>query len=354
MQEGSAQTYVFTQRDIDRFLRHVDKQPGENGCWLWTGGQNIGGYGQFSLRGKGISATRFSLLALKNIELCRGYYAMHSCDTPQCVNPNHLSAGTPKQDGRDKVLRKRVLCGKEHHAQLHPETVWRGRRNRLGQLTDLDRTRFLAKIAVQEDGCWRWLAAITREGYGSFSFFGKVLGAHRASHMLFKGPILERLVVRHSCGNRWCVSPEHLSTGTPKQNSEDAKAAGTLGHKKTQAERLKISGELHCNAILKEAQVVKIIEALPYKGDFELAREYKVHYRTISAIREGKTWAYLPRHGYVYKPRVRKKSGELTATQRFEIATAKGIQAAHLAAMYGVHRNYIYAIQSEYRKAIAV
>src|SRR5262245_11761451 len=37
----------------------------------------------------------------------RGYFALHSCDTPRCLEPAHLYEGTKKQNARDRYSRGR-------------------------------------------------------------------------------------------------------------------------------------------------------------------------------------------------------------------------------------------------------
>ena len=37
-----------------------------------------------------------------------GLYVLHECDNPNCVNPNHLKAGTQKQNMMDAVARGRL------------------------------------------------------------------------------------------------------------------------------------------------------------------------------------------------------------------------------------------------------
>lgn len=39
---------------------------------------------------------------------------MHSCDTPACVNPDHLSLGTRKENMQDAKQKKRMRVGELH------------------------------------------------------------------------------------------------------------------------------------------------------------------------------------------------------------------------------------------------
>jgi hypothetical protein len=73
-----------------------------------------------------------------------------------------------------------------------------------------DRDRFMAKVRVDENGCWRWTAGHNRKGYGCFGMKRQNMGAHRAAYMLFVGPIPEGLTIDHLCRVRDCVNPAHL------------------------------------------------------------------------------------------------------------------------------------------------
>jgi hypothetical protein len=92
--------------------------------------------------------------------------------------------------------------------------------------------RFLAKV-VKTAGCWWWDGALAQTGYGYFNM-GPGIGtipAHRASYLLFVGPIPEGLDVDHLCHNRddtcpgdWdcfhrsCVRPDDLDPCTRLEN----------------------------------------------------------------------------------------------------------------------------------------
>ena len=99
--------YELTERDKKRFWSKVKKT---DTCWLWTGSVDIGGYGQFMVqrekRSRHFKASRASYLMAKGS--CSGLKVLHKCDTPACVNPEHLVLGTQTDNLRAAALRKRV------------------------------------------------------------------------------------------------------------------------------------------------------------------------------------------------------------------------------------------------------
>lgn len=106
-----------------------------SGCWEWAGTIQHG-YGKLMLAGRNIRAHRLAYETWIG-PIPEGYLVMHSCDNPPCINPAHLSLGTPLDNMRDKVVKGRhrfavgVNCGS---SRLTPETVvaMRIRRSRDG------------------------------------------------------------------------------------------------------------------------------------------------------------------------------------------------------------------------------
>lgn len=93
-----------------------------SGCWLWMKGLDKDGYGQASRQNKNIRAHRLSWL-LNRGELKQGFVIMHSCDTPACCNPAHLSQALQIENNNDKMRKKRhrVASGDDHYLKRNPE-----------------------------------------------------------------------------------------------------------------------------------------------------------------------------------------------------------------------------------------
>lgn len=107
--------------DIERFSEKYIFCP-KTGCWLWQGGKQRG-YGKFTVRSKSIKAHRFSYQYYRG-DIPPGMFVCHTCDTPACVNPDHLFIGTAKDNARDKEKKGRgnQVRGRDHYcAKLTPE-----------------------------------------------------------------------------------------------------------------------------------------------------------------------------------------------------------------------------------------
>lgn len=83
----------------------------ENGCWIWKGAKNSGGYGQMVIDGSKVYAHRVSFVENKG-KIIGDNVVMHSCDCPSCVNPDHLSQGTQGDNIRDAARKGHVAGGK--------------------------------------------------------------------------------------------------------------------------------------------------------------------------------------------------------------------------------------------------
>lgn len=100
----------------ERFNRLVAKD-GHNGCWRWLG-QKVSGphhYGLIWRDGRKVRAHRVSF-ELHIGPLSSDDIVCHSCDNPECTNPDHLFIGTRGLNNKDTAAKDRFPMGLEHHA----------------------------------------------------------------------------------------------------------------------------------------------------------------------------------------------------------------------------------------------
>jgi hypothetical protein len=74
-----------------------------SGCWLWGNGA-LNSYGWFQYKYETGGAHQ-KVFELYKGEIPEGKIIRHKCDTPKCVNPDHLEIGTKKDNRRDFMER---------------------------------------------------------------------------------------------------------------------------------------------------------------------------------------------------------------------------------------------------------
>lgn len=141
--------------------------------------------------------------------------------------------------------------------------------------------RFWKKVE-KTPTCWNWIGGTFNDGYGNIGNSRGAQKAHRIAYELHVGPIPEGLVVMHSCDNRRCVNPAHLSVGTHATNIKDRDLRGRGSKPK---------GSLNAMAKLTEREAL-LIRTMPLPVS-SLAEIFSVHAATIRRVLARKIWSHV-------------------------------------------------------------
>lgn len=96
----------------DWLIENAIPEP-NTGCWLWTRYFNNSGYGIFSFKHKTFSAHRVSYECFRG-KIPEGMCVCHKCDTPTCINPDHLWLGDIKDNTLDMCRKGRYINFNKH------------------------------------------------------------------------------------------------------------------------------------------------------------------------------------------------------------------------------------------------
>lgn len=99
---------ILTKEQIISKVK-VDK----NDCWIWLPKSRTFGYGQYGFGGKNYRAHRLSFHAFIG-QIPEGLFVCHKCNVRDCVNPDHLFLGTPKENMQDSAKKGTLMKGDRH------------------------------------------------------------------------------------------------------------------------------------------------------------------------------------------------------------------------------------------------
>ena len=104
----------------ERFWEKVDIQR-EDECWNWLGAKNIQGYGNFSKDGITRQASKIAHELVYGSS--EGYWVLHNCDNPACVNPKHLFLGNQHDNMQDAARKGRTVGENSANSKLSNSQV---------------------------------------------------------------------------------------------------------------------------------------------------------------------------------------------------------------------------------------
>ena len=91
--------------------------------WLWNAGKSQTGYGYFWVNGRTVSAHRVAW-ELQRGEISDGLHLHHMCETPLCVNPDHLEMVTPREHQHIHLLKSSNTHCRHGHAYTDRNTYF--------------------------------------------------------------------------------------------------------------------------------------------------------------------------------------------------------------------------------------
>ncbi len=140
-------------------------------------------------------------------------------------------------------------------------------------------------IPEPNSGCWIWLRATTKNGYGKIFYKKNSYLMHRVSAFVFNKieSMSTKLFVCHTCDNRICINPDHLFIGTNQDNIRDMILKKRHNH-----------GQTHPRSKLTDADVMGIREKISLGHSIKsVAKLYNISECNISQIKNNKTWLHI-------------------------------------------------------------
>lgn len=104
---------IYKVNPEERFHQHY-KINQENNCWEWIKPLDKHGYGEIWVHTRKFKSHRYSYI-LHNGEIPLDRIICHRCGNKICVNPEHLYAGTYKDNVADAIRMREIPIGEDNY-----------------------------------------------------------------------------------------------------------------------------------------------------------------------------------------------------------------------------------------------
>lgn len=108
---------IYARLDTSERLSSKSVLNAETRCLEYTGNIDQYGYGRIKIRDRNFGAHRVAYVIYVG-DIPEGHQIMHSCDNPCCINPCHLTIGTPKENVMDSIRK-----GRSHNRMIYPQAI---------------------------------------------------------------------------------------------------------------------------------------------------------------------------------------------------------------------------------------
>jgi len=138
---------------------------------------------------------------------------------------------------------------------------------------------------IPESGCWLWMGALFKNGYGQTRLKGLPHSAHRLSWHIYRGSLTDIYSVLHRCDVRCCCNPAHLFLGSQQENLRD------MVQKKRN--RKHDGSHIGCTKLTNE-QAMQILA--DERTQDAIAKDHGISQSMVSLIKKRQAWKHITTH----------------------------------------------------------